>query len=107
MRPLEGEAPQAHRKKVILVCSWAPAEPALPGRRVRPLEQLCSKSMLLALCMTQWIPGRLITQHGVEDGQHLSHARDEGDLLELSRGQQALVKALMTGLWLVAVNVAM
>jgi hypothetical protein len=38
------------------------------------------------------LPGRPMLQHGVEDGQKLTHTGRQGDFFDLSRGQEPFVK---------------
>ena len=43
-------------------------------------------------------PGCVITQHGVEDGDHFSDASGECDLFVFTGNQEALVKAFDKGI---------
>ena len=47
--------------------------------------------------MKRIVPGFSSSDHGIEDGEELAHASDDGDLSGLSRGDEALVELLDGG----------
>ena len=53
------------------------------------------------------IPRGVVSDHGVKEGEEFTHAGDECNLAGLAGSEEMLVEALIGGLWVLALIVAM
>src|SRR5215467_10043924 len=65
-----------------------------PGGRLILRDALLRNAPQRLCCRSSALPFSVVSEHGVEDGKKLPRHGDEGDLLRLTGGKQALVEDL-------------